>query len=351
MSFLFLEIKYAKMVGVGLERWKVKKEHPFHGNSRCPVCGDSAKSKSLCRFHIKQADDTLFVRCFNCDYSVHLTEFLKVYHPGLFSEFIFERYRIDGKENTPIITTPKVAFDDAILIPTRKPVDQLVSLDLPFISDLPETHPVARYVASRKLPTYPFQLASKFYEFASQYNEELKESHEKIAKDEPRLIIPFFDRQGNVFAFQGRDLLGKSAQKYITIIINKKIPKIFGIDRIDFKKPIQIVEGPIDSLFLNNCLASVNASLVSTAEKLKTVINKNLVTLIYDAEPRNKEICKMYQTAISAGYRVVIWPSGHGEKVDINDLVKLGIDPQKIIDQNTYSGLSAQIHFDRWKKI
>jgi len=342
MSDLYIQIKYARFVGQNIERWKIKKENPFHGNGRCNICGDSATSKSKCRFHIIQKDDCLFVKCFNCDYSSNLIGYIKTYFPSLHSEYIFERYKSNATAGPVIVSKPIAAQE-----PPRKAVVELTTLDICYIKDLPTSHPARLYVDSRHIPEYPFQYTDRFFEFASKYNPDLNVS----SKDEPRLIIPFFDRVGNVFAFQGRDLSGKSSQKYITIRINPKIPNIFGLDRADFTKPVTIVEGPIDSLFLKNCIASVNASLVSTAEKLKTVINRDLITLVFDAEPRNLQICKMYQDAITKGYKIVIWPVGHGEKVDINDLVNMGKDPQKIIDQNTYSGLSAQVLFDRWKKI
>jgi hypothetical protein len=154
-----------------------------------------------------------------------------------------------------------------------------------------------------------------FYEFSRKYNPDLN----NYSSDEPRLIIPFFDRNGGVFAYQGRDLLGKANQKYITVVINKKVPKIFGIDKINFKKPITIVEGPIDSLFLDNALASVNASLVSTADRIKPYINRSLITVVFDNEPRNFHITKMYQGAIERGYNIVIWPTSPDKKEDKKD--------------------------------
>ena len=36
--------------------------------------------------------------------------------------------------------------------------------------------------------------------------------------------------------------------------------KIFGLNRIDKSKPIYVVEGPIDSLFLDNCVAVAGSS-------------------------------------------------------------------------------------------
>lgn len=341
MSHLYLEIKYARMVGQSIERWKIKKDNPFHGNGRCPVCGDSAVKKSKTRFHIIQHDDTLFCKCFNCDYSTNLIGFMKTYHPALFQEFLFERYRVDGNQNTPIITSkPVICVEPIKTIP-----DRLFALDLPLVSDLPVDHPVRLYVASRKLPDAKFYYAENFYEFASTFNSDMIKPY----KDSPRLIIPFLDKNGSIFAFQGRDLSGKSLVKYITIRINKKIPCIYGIVDVDFKSPIIIVEGPLDSLFLTNCLASVNASLVSTAEKLKSIIKKENITLVYDCEPRNKIICSMYEDAIEMGYNIVIWPNSQIEK-DINDLVLVNKSPQKIISENTYNGLMAKIMFNRWKR-
>jgi hypothetical protein len=339
MSSLYIEINYARILGQSIERWKIKNDSPFHAQGRCPVCGDSAKNTALCRFHVRQHDNSVFVKCFNCDYSNNLIGFFKVYFPALYQELIFDKFKRQSND-APVITTPTVK---AIKTPCKK----FSKFDLAYISELDKTHPAAVYVASRHIPDYPFQYAPKFFEFASEYNTELNET----AKDEPRLIIPFFDKQGNIFAFQGRDLTGKSAQKYITIRINKKIPNIFGIDRCNFNKPVQIVEGPIDSLFLKNTLASVNASLVSTAEKLNSVLNINSINLIYDNEPRNKVICSMYEDAIKKGYNIVIWPKTCENIKDINEMCLAGLNPQKIIDKNTFTGLFAQMEFQKWKKI
>lgn len=347
MSFLYLEIKYARMVGQHIERWKVKKDSPFHGNGRCPICLDSATNKTKCRFHIREYSGSVFVSCFNCDYSTNLLGFLKTYHPGMHSEFVFERYRVNGNEHVPIIQKPKVVLDDASFKPIKRASDAIFTLDLPLVSDLPENDPARLYMESRHLPAYPFQYAAEFYKFSSQFNDELS----KCQKDEARIVIPFFDPSGNVFAYQGRSLSKNPAQKYITIIVNPKIPKIFGIDRVNFKKPVKIVEGPIDSLFLDNCLASVNASLVSTAKKISGVINKNLVSIVYDNEPRNKIIVDHYDSAIKDGYGVVIWPKSCDGYKDINDMASSGMNVNKIIEKNTFRGLEAQIEFQKWKKI
>lgn len=349
MSNLFLELKYARMLGSSIERWKVKNNSPFHGNGRCKVCGDSAKSKTLCRFHVREYSGACFVSCFNCGYSTNLIGYLKTFHPSLYSDFVFETYRVIDNDKPLIKSVSKsVVIDDSDLIPIKKPTKGLNLLDLPYVSDMDKDSAVARYVAARELPEYPFQYAQNFYSFSSQFNSELSSGK----RDEARLIIPFFDRSGNVFAYQGRDLSGRSPLKYITITVNPKIPKIFGVDRVDFKKPLTIVEGPIDSLFLTNCLASVNASLVATANKLLSVVKKQDITLVFDNEPRNVVILKMYSSALADGYKVCIWPKECKNKKDINQMVLEGISSgeiSEIIDKNSFSNLMGQIKFSDWR--
>jgi hypothetical protein len=109
------------------------------------------------------------------------------------------------------------------------------------------------------------------------------------------------------------------------------------------------VEGPIDSLFISNCLASGDANLGLIA---KNILADNKV-LIFDNEPRNKEIVKMMQDAIKSDSYVVIWPDTIKAK-DINEMIMSGIsndEIEKIISKNTFNGLRAQMKFVSWKKV
>jgi hypothetical protein len=75
--------------------------------------------------------------------------------------------------------------------------------------------------------------------------------------------------------------------------------------------------------------------------------------LIFDNEPRNKEIVKMMQNAIKLEHNVVIWPNGIEGK-DINEMILGGISPdeiQNIISSNSFNGLRAQMNFNMWKKV
>jgi hypothetical protein len=111
---------------------------------------------------------------------------------------------------------------------------------------------------------------------------------------------------------------------------------------------LKIVEGPIDSLFLSNCLASGDANLSLTSKN----ISAGKKVLIFDNEPRNKDICKQLNKYITAGYRVCMMPETVEQK-DINEMVMSGKTIEEVvnlINTNSYNGLEAQMHFATWKK-
>ena len=74
--------------------------------------------------------------------------------------------------------------------------------------------------------------------------------------------------------------------------------------------------------------------------------------MIYDNEPRSKEIVAKIEKSIEARRKVVIWPSGNEYK-DINEMVmnKYSIaDVKLIIDENTYDGLPARMALSTWRR-
>ena len=73
------------------------------------------------------------------------------------------------------------------------------------------------------------------------------------------------------------------------------------------------------------------------------------MTIVFDNQPKNKDVCKLISKYIDLGYQVCIWPESIIEK-DINDMVDAGIDVQSIIDNSTFAGLSAKLKFTKWKK-
>ena len=119
------------------------------------------------------------------------------------------------------------------------------------------------------------------------------------------------------------------------------------MDRWNKDIPTYIVEGPIDSMFLPNCLAVAGADLHNVK------FNKKLCTLIYDNEPRNLQIVKRTWSALHMGWEVVVWPKWQSAK-DINEMILGGTSVDKImeiINKNTYSGQRGEWEVRNWKKV
>jgi hypothetical protein len=112
---------------------------------------------------------------------------------------------------------------------------------------------------------------------------------------------------------------------------------------------IYVVEGPIDSMFLKNGIAVANSNLQSVVD----LFDRSKVTLVFDNEPRNKDIVKLIEKAIDEHFNVVIWPEMIQEK-DINYMVLSGFDIEELLDiieKNTFVNLRAKMEFVNWKKV
>jgi hypothetical protein len=176
-----------------------------------------------------------------------------------------------------------------------------------------------------------------------------KFSEAALKKDETRLLIPFFDKDKNLHAFQGRSLNPNSAVKYITIVLDETIPKVYGLDTANFNKIVPVLEGPIDSMFVPNSIATAGGDLVSAVGSFP----KNNLVIVYDNEPRSRDTIKKLDKTILLGYNVVIWPENMEHK-DINDMVLAGLSPEfisHIIKTNTYRDLAAKLALTKWSKI
>jgi hypothetical protein len=310
-------------------------------NARCVICGDSRTNKSKARWYAFPSErrDNLVTKCHNCGYSASFDTFLEHVDPSLHKQYVIEK--ISGNEDSH-----KAPKQDKLEPRKRKQVDSK-KISLPKISQLSIEHKARRYVDQRQIPTdrhYLLYYASHF----NKWTNTLIPGKLDERYDEPRLVIPFFDAAGNLIGAQGRTLKD-SPLRYITIMTTEHV-KIYGLERIDQSQKIYVTEGPIDSLFLDNAIATADSDL---SRRLDSVAeDKQQFVLVFDNEPRNKEIVLLMQRAIGRGYPICIWPSDTKQK-DINDMVLAGMskaDLHRIIDKNTYQGLQAEYQLSIWKR-
>ena len=338
---LYIDAKYAQILGSRLRNFKQKNDYLW--NFSCPVCGDSSKNKLKARGYIYRAKADLFVKCHNCGYGTNIGNLIKYVDHKLYDEYVLERYTSGASKHNDHkdIKDTSVKIESTIL--TDSVLDSLSS-----IKDLPETHPAVKYVINRKIPKDKWNLlyfAPKFKKFT---NTVVPKFQEPIVDDHPRMVIPYFNSHGKVFAFQGR-AYGKEDPKYYAVKIDDNEEKIYGLERVDYGKRIYVVEGPIDSLFLPNAIAVSGASF-DTPSIRKLLAN---ATIIMDNEPRNKEIVKQLGKYIEKGYYVCMLPDTIKQK-DINDMVLNGISVDEIVDvinTNTFHGIEAKLKYSEWKKV
>ena len=117
-------------------------------------------------------------------------------------------------------------------------------------------------------------------------------------------------------------------------------------------KPTQrvyVTEGPLDSLCLPNAMAMCGSDLLGGLDALRdTGTTFAETTLIWDNEPRNKQIVQMLTRAVKEGRSVVIWPDGLPK--DLNDMYASGMDVPALVAAHTYQGLRAELELQRWRK-
>jgi hypothetical protein len=217
------------------------------------------------------------------------------------------------------------------------------------VSQLSPDHRTKKFVDARRIPTIYHSKLFNCPNFKQFTNSLLPDKFDSTSteRDECRLLIPFLDANKNVHAYQGR-ALGPSAVKYITIVLDETVPKIYGLDTVNFNRKTYVFEGPIDSMFVPNSIATAGGDLVSA---IGSFDKENLV-IVYDNEPRSKETIKKLDKAILQGYNVCIWPDNLEHK-DINDMYLAGLSEnfiKHIIDTNTHKDLAAKLALTKWNK-
>jgi transcription elongation factor Elf1 len=320
----YVDAKYVGLLSSRLQKFKRVK--PTLYNFRCPVCGDSQKNKNKTRGYLYSVKNNTNFKCHNCGASMSLNNFLKKIDGQLHKHYILEKFKEGHTGKNYVAEEPVFKFQ----APKFKQ-----KINLPKAS---ENQTAWDYLTRRKLNPNKFYYAENFKEFCNSY----KDVFSSTSPKESRIIIPMFC-DDNLIGFQGRSLVQNSV-KYITVMLDDDAPKIYGLETINKKKPIYIVEGPFDSTFVENSVAMCGSDIDIGSFGWSDCV------WVLDNEPRNREIVNRISKLIDRGEKVVIWKTGIIDK-DINDMVLSGHDVQEMIESSTYQGLEAKLKFNLWKKV
>ena len=343
---VYIDHKYVGLLSPRLDRFSRKDKSLY--NFRCPICGDSQRNKSKTRGYVYERKGALYYRCHNCGASMGIGNFIKQQDPEMYKEYVLEKYK-DGSTGHGRVSEKKVPekmfdfsapkFSKKVEVPAD--IEGLIRIDI-----LPTEHKAVQYVSSRRIPKTKYK--SLYYtEDFKKWVTSLSPKYENLPDNEERLIIPYYDNNGNLFAAQGRSLDAKNKLRYITVRFDEDTPKVYGLNSWDKSKQTIIVEGPIDSLFLENSVAMGGADI-----PYELFDSENTV-FVFDNEPRNKEIVERIDKVIDKGFSVCFFPDAVDQK-DINDMILAGATSEqlmKIIEKNIYRGLSAKAKLTNWKKV
>jgi len=269
----------------------------------------------------------------------------------LYDSYMFEK-----------VTEENVTNPEKVLIKTINTLPDVPLNQLKKVSQLGPFDPVKKYLVHRQIPT-PFH--AKLYYcplFKKWTNSILPGKFESVERDEARLIIPIRNSNDQVIGYQGR-ALDDNEIRYITIMLSDEYARLYGVECCDFNKVYYCFEGPFDSMFIPNSLATCGGKMITELDLLNRV--KANAVVVYDNEPRNKDIVNSITKTIKAGYKVCIWPDTMKDK-DINDMIltKVGRHDyvktelvgraaakiKDLIDANTFRGLQAELRLAEWRK-
>lgn len=332
---LFIDVKYIGLVSSRLKKFTRTKD--FEYTFRCPICLDSKKNLNKRRGYLYRQNNEMMFKCHNCGIAENIYGFLKMIDVDLFRHYAMEKLKEQGYTFNKKRTEPIV----------EKPLEEIPEINylegLETIGQLPSKHYAKEYIRQRQIPKEHWDKLYFVEDFGNYIEAILPNNEYQLKKDDPRILIPFFNKKKEIIAFQGRSLIDPVA-RYITIKVQKGAKKVFGEDRLDPTKRIYMVEGPFDSLFLDNCLAVAGSDLGFPEYR-------DNMTIVLDNEPRSPEIIAKMEKLITQNYTMCIWPTYVKQK-DINDMVVTGLkigQVKSIIENHSWKGLAAKVKLNRWK--
>jgi transcription elongation factor Elf1 len=343
---VYIDRKYLLLVSSRLSKFTTKKEDLF--NFRCPICGDSQKSLHKARGYVYRKGNDYFYSCKNCGISTTFAKFLQHVDADQYRGYVLERYS-NGENKHSNYKKPDMIDYLTGPRPSAR-YKKISSVPLESIEKLPDGHYAKEYISNRRIPKQFWNeifYAENFKTFLDEFFPE--HGKEKVPED-PRIVLMCADVEGNITTISGRALSADNQMRYVKVkILDEK--KVFGLHRLNLEDRVYITEGEFDSLFLPNAVASGDANLNDLAEYLRK-LGCNDIVIVYDNQPRNKDIVRQIKEAIDYNNKVVLLPYDESSK-DLNEMVKNGMSlaqVKELIDKYTCDGLAAQMKFKEWRK-
>lgn len=278
---------------------------------------------------------------------IRLATYLRHYRPDIFADYR-AALRAEARGRTPVLPTPVPA--PPVSSQRRSAADPetllaFIQSELPSAFSLAADHPARLYVERRRLP----ERHRDVLRWDSGFDATAALVDGQDRRPDARLVIPYLDVTGKkLTAILGRSIQPDVQPKYLAAKVDPEASLVFGLDRIDPDQRVLVLEGPLDSLFLDNAAAVTGTALTKAAEFLP----KEQLVLVFDNQAK---IGDHMIRAAQDGFRVAVWwfQGGEGKK-DINDLVLAGYEPGKLaalLIENSFTGTEAVRRIRRWRDL
>tara|TARA_R110001606_G_scaffold14319_2_gene60679 strand:+ start:19224 stop:20249 length:1026 start_codon:yes stop_codon:yes gene_type:complete len=231
---------------------------------KCNVCGDGDSGKKRGHLIYDKSRNIIYYKCFNygdCDAAEKAwgaSRWLKSYFPVFYKQYVTELLQTHGKskkqKEKPIEKAKvKLTEEEKLLLAEEQ-------------SNAKDFKPILKAGSSLSAKAIGVcmdrQLPGNIWKKFFVCNEGLYKG---------RMIIPFYDNTGGIYYYQARDLVGR-IPKYL----NRKLGRddaIYNWFSIDNTKPVMVTEGPIDSMFLENAVATMGLSFTNKVQAKLDSIN------------------------------------------------------------------------------
>lgn len=306
-------------------------------NGSCPFCKEGKSYGKKTRFFYLPKKELAY--CHNCGYSKKAFNFVLDVTGKPFNEVINEIKSLDTtvvpivEEKKEVKQVNKSLPDDCINLTDKNQLEfhknnPIVVICLKFMQDRKLD------IAINKPVTYYLSLTDKVHK--------------------NRLILPFYDANGDIIFYQTRTLLEKDSfqkPKYLSKIGAEK--SLYGIHNLDlYHDYVYIFEGPIDSYFIKNGLAvcGIQEDSNRTFNDLQQKQIAQLTTFkkiwCLDNQWNDNASLKKSFSLVDNNEQVFIWPEVFKHYKDLNEVsIKFNLNSinPELVNKNTYSGLKAKI--------
>lgn len=337
----WLQEQYIEEVGRDLEGFRKVRDGLY--NCKCPICGDSATNAFKRRgYFIRHPENKGWsFYCHNCNASMGIQKFLKTIDEELHQRYCLEAFKAERELSRPKKKESKIVEAPSAL--------EQKFLNHPFTrkcSELDKEHDAVKYLEGRKIDREMMSHVLWTDNFPLLVKTVIGSKYDNSTLIEKGILFPVRTFDMKLVGWQIRDIHSEDKRfRFSTCTMDGASGELCYVPRkLDKTKPVFIVEGCIDSLFLRNSIARLQAALWKFESSEMECIYFN------DQERRNKQVSREIAKCVNKGLRTVLLDSRY-EGMDVNDMVASGMNP-RLIEQlfldNSWKGLTAKVKHSKW---